>query len=214
MGFAQDLMQNEVFSQIYEKAWRPLFTRGFSAGRSSTADYDRALRHYLARPGERTVLDVACGPGNYSEDLSRGLTGDGRYVGVDFSPAMVAQAVRNHRRPRVSFLRADARSLPFADGGFDSVVCLAALYLIPDPFDVIDELVRVTRPGGEVILFATVRSGPSTLPGITGLVSLTGLRIFGHSELLDRLRMRGMVNTEQTICGVGQYVRARKPLDA
>ena len=57
-----------VFSQIYEQLWRPVFTRGFSLGGSSTVDYDRALRAYLARTGDRMVLDVACGAGGTTRD--------------------------------------------------------------------------------------------------------------------------------------------------
>ena len=210
-SIAQRLMGNPVFSQVYEKAWRPLFTRGFSLGGSATADYDRALRAYLARPGDRRVLDVACGPGNSSDDAARGLTGDGGYVGIDFSSAMLAQAVRDHRGDRVSFVRGDAHRLPFADGAFDTVLCLAALYLIPDPLPVLDEMVRVCASGGEVIVFTSARASIAALPGADLVAGLSGLRIFGRDEILSRLTSLGMEHGEQTITGVGQYVHARRP---
>ena len=211
MSIAQRLMGNPIFSEVYEKAWRPLFTRGFSLGGSETADYDRALRAYLARPGDRRILDVACGPGNYSEDASRGLTGDGRYIGVDFSPSMLAQATRDHPGERISFVRGDAHRLPFADDEFDTVMCLAALYLIPDPLPVLDEMARVCRPGGEVVVFTSVRASVAALPGARVVTGLSGLRIFGRRELLDRFAALGMDHVEQTVTGIGQYVHARKP---
>ncbi|MDR2281106.1 MAG: class I SAM-dependent methyltransferase [Gordonia sp. (in: high G+C Gram-positive bacteria)] len=211
VSIAQRLMAAPVFSQVYERAWRPLFTRGFSLGASDTTDYDNALRSYLGRPGERTVLDIACGPGNYSRDASRGLTGDGRYIGIDFSQSMVEQAVRDHRDDRVTFLRGDAHHLPFADDTFDTVMCLAALYLIPDPMPVLDEMVRVCRPGGEAIIFTTSRTSIAALPGAGALTGLSGLKIFGVHEITRRFTSLGMDHVEQTITGVGQFVHARKP---
>lgn len=207
---AARLMHNRAFSQIYEHLWRPLFTRGFSLGGSSTLDYDRALRAYLARPGDRRVLDIACGPGNYAQDASRGLTGDGAYVGLDFSRAMLTQAARDNVSERVTFLRGDAHRLPFASESFDTVTCLAALYLIDDPLAVLDEMVRVTAPGGELIVFTSVRASIAGLPGAAAAAGLVGLRLFSRTEILDRLAAHELVQVEQTITGVGQYVHARK----
>lgn len=210
-SLAERAMHNRLFSQVYEHTWRPIFTRGFSLGGSQTADYDRALRAYLARPGDRRVLDIACGPGNYAKDAARGLTGDGAYVGLDYSAAMLTRAARDNRAERVTFLRGDAHRLPFASESFDTVACLAALYLIPDPLSVLDEMVRVTAPGGEIIVFTSVRASVAALPGAGALAGLTGLRLFGRTELLDRLAAQEVEQVEQTITGVGQYVHARKP---
>lgn len=209
---AQRLMGVPVFSQIYERLWRPVFTRGFSLGGSSTIDYDRALRAYLARPGDRMVLDVACGPGNYSDDAARGLIGDGQYVGIDFAASMLAQAHASNPGERVSYVRGDAHRLPFPDACFDTVLCLAALYLIPDPLPVLDEMMRVTKPGGEIIVFTSVRASIAALPGAETVAGVSGLRVFGRRELLDRLETLGAVHLEQTVTGVGQYLHARRPL--
>lgn len=211
---AQRLMGNPVFSRVYERGWRPIFTRGFSLGGSETADYDRALRAYLGRSGDRRVLDVACGPGNYSDDAAAGLTGDGRYVGVDYSAAMLGRAARDHHAERVTFVRGDAHRLPFADDSFDTVLCLAALYLIPDPLPVLDEMARVCAPGGEIIVFTSARASIAALPGAARAAGLVGLRLFDLDELLDRFRSAGLIHLEQTVTGVGQYVHARTPKDS
>lgn len=208
---AQRIMHNRAFSQIYERIWRPVFTRGFSLGGSSTLDYDRALRAYLARPGDRRVLDIACGPGNYAYDAARGLTGEGIYVGLDYSAPMLARAAADNRIDRGALIRGDAHHLPFRSESFDTVTCLAALYLIPDPLTVLDEMVRVTAPGGELIIFTSVRASVAALPGAAGLAGLAGLHLFGRTELLDRLAAHDLTQVEQTITGVGQYVHARKP---
>ncbi|GAC70131.1 class I SAM-dependent methyltransferase [Gordonia soli] len=204
------IMQNPLFSAVYERAWRPVFTRLFSLGGSSTADVDKALTAYLARPGDRLVLDVACGPGNYTRRIASGLTGDGRCIGIDFAESMLARAARTPT-DRTSYLRADAHEIPFADDTFDSVVCLAALYLIPDPLPVLDELVRVTNPGGEVVVFTSVATDLTSLPGVREATCLSGYRIFGRHEIVERLSAAGLEDVEQTITGMGQYVLGIKP---
>ncbi|GAB17529.1 putative methyltransferase [Gordonia effusa NBRC 100432] len=210
-SFAQRVMQNKAFSVIYQDLWRPTFTRMFSFGGRATADFDRALATYLSRPGERTILDVACGPGNYTARLAAGLTGDGRCVGIDFAPSMLKAAVRTNSAARASYVRADGHAIPFADNTFDTVACLAALYLIPDPLPVIDELARVCKPGGEVVIFTSVQTELTRLPGVATVVGVGGLRIFETWEITGRLHDAGFTDVEQTIIGVGQYVIGRKP---
>lgn len=210
-SLAQQMMRNPVFSQVYERLWRPVFTRLFSLGGTGTADFDRALTAYLSRPGERMVLDVACGPGNYTRRMADGLTGDGRCVGMDFSPAMLSMAARTNAAPRAGYIRADAHAIPFADNTFDSVTCLAALYLIPDPLPVVDELLRVARPGGEVVIFTSVSTELDAIPGVRAVAGASGYRIFGRHEIVERLRAAGAEHVEQTITGQGQYVIAVKP---
>lgn len=210
-SLATHMMRNPLFSRIYEHAWRPIFTRGFSLGSTATADYDNALRTYLCRPGERMVLDIACGPGNYTYDIANGLTGDGRVVGVDFSPSMLHTAVATNSAERASYMRVDAHAIPFADNTFDEVLCLAALYLIPDPLSVLDEMVRVSAPGGLLVIFTSVAGPVSRIPGVTTLAALGGYRVFGREEITDTLRGAGGEDIEQTIIGEGQYVLARAP---
>ncbi|GED96732.1 class I SAM-dependent methyltransferase [Gordonia crocea] len=208
-SIAQRLMGNPLVSAVYEGVWRPVFTRIFSLGGSGTAEFDKAFTAYLARAGERTILDVACGPGLYTRRLAANLTGTGHCVGVDFSEAMLARAVTKPH-PRTSFIRGDAHRLPFADDSFDTVTCFAALYLIPDPLPVIDELIRVTRPGGEVAIFTSVVTGLTSLPGVKTIGHLGGYRFFGRDEITDRLRLAGVGRIEQTVVDQGQFVLAFK----
>lgn len=221
-SLAQHLMANPVVSAVYEGVWRPTFTRFFSLGGPGTAEYDKAFTAYLARAGERQILDVACGPGLYTRRLAQHLTGEGRVIGLDFSPAMLARAART--RParsapgagakdphdRTTFIRGDAHQLPFADNTFDTVACFAALYLIPDPLPVIDELVRVTRPGGEVAIFTSVQTTVSRIPGVQLVGRMTGYHFFGDDEITERLRQAGVSRIEQTVVDQGQFVLAHK----
>ncbi|RPA57680.1 methyltransferase domain-containing protein [Gordonia oryzae] len=210
-SFAARMMSNPLFSRVYEHAWRPVFTRGFSLGGPETADYDAALRAFLRRPGERIVLDIACGPGNYTRDIAAGLTGDGRVVGIDYSPSMLHTAVATNSITRASYLRVDAHAIPFADNTFDEVICLAALYLIPDPLPVLDEMLRVARPGALLVVFTSVAGPVSTIPGVTTLATIGGYRVFKHDEITGALRRGGAEHIEQSVIGEGQYVLAWAP---
>jgi len=203
-------MQNPVFAAVYERIWRPTFTRALAWGGRGAADYDKKLVERIGRAGDRAILDVACGPGLHTKRLAAHLTGDGISIGLDFSPPMLGRAVADNSGDRVAYVRGDAHELPFADNTFDAVVCLAALWLIPDPLSVVDELVRVTKPGGEIAIFATVRTLLSSGPIVRFAADRAGFTVFGRDELTDRLRSAGAVQVEQTITGETQYVVGHK----
>ena len=210
-GLAAHVMGIPVFSRVYQRAWRPVFTRLFSLGGSGTADFDASLLAYLARPGERIVLDVACGPGNYTAAIAQGLSGSGRVIGVDFARSMLHTAALTNSSPRATYVRADAHALPLPNDAVDSAICLAALYLIPNPLPVIDEMMRVLRPGGQIAIFTSAAGPASAIPGVKTLTALGGYRVFKLDEITGRLRALGAVRIEQTVIGEGQYVLAVKP---
>lgn len=104
-----------------------------------------------------TLLDVGGGPGYFAT----AFTGAGmRYIGVEPDPReMHAAAPRTHDRAGV-FVRASGTALPFADDSVD--VCLSSNVAehVAQPWRLGGEMVRVTRPGGLVVLSYTVWLGP------------------------------------------------------
>lgn len=99
--------------------------------------------------GGRT-LDAACGAGWGTAVLAAQST---RAVGLDLSAAAIADANRDYGG-LADFHEADLRELPFADDEFDSVVCFEAIAHVAEPAQVLDELRRVLRPGGPVLVSA------------------------------------------------------------
>jgi ubiquinone/menaquinone biosynthesis C-methylase UbiE len=102
------------------------------------------------------VLEVAIGTGRDLPFYPAGV----RLTGVDLSPGMLAIA---RQRARTLGLDADlrtgnAQALEFGDGTFDTVVCLISLCNIPDDRAAIDQMYRVLRPGGRLILLDHVAS--------------------------------------------------------
>jgi ubiquinone/menaquinone biosynthesis C-methylase UbiE len=113
------------------------------------------------------VLDVATGTGRLPRAVLRQPPFEGRVVGVDLSRGMLREAVRRTAQfaDRLTFIWQDAGELPFKGDTFDAVTCIEALEFMPDPHQVLEELVRVLRPGG--VLLVTNRVGPDArfLPG-------------------------------------------------
>ena len=209
--FGQRLMASSLLPLIYERLWRPLGGRLLMGlgGPDTREEHRIALDMLALAPGER-VLDVACGPGNFSRDFAR-VVADGLVVGVDASATMLARAVADTQSANVAYVRGDACALPFADGAFDAVCCFAALYLIEEPMRAIDEIARVLAPGGRVALLSSCSRGPLPAEVNNRVVRrLTGVRIFARDELTGALRERGLSDVEQRVSGLAQFVSARK----
>ena len=94
-------------------------------------------------------LDVGCGTGRLMEELRDA----GQITGVDGSEGMVAEL---RRTGRGEALVAQTHRLPFPDGTFDAVWCVAVLHHVADPERVratLREMARVARPDGAVIVW-------------------------------------------------------------
>ena len=114
-------------------------------------------RRLLARaglsPGMR-CLDVGCGGGDLTLDLARRVGPDGSVLGIDFDAAIVtlARADAEARNiGNVAFLAADARTIGDL-GPFDLVYARFLLTHVPDPDAVLSTMIRLTRPGGSVVV--------------------------------------------------------------
>ncbi|WP_043499021.1 demethylmenaquinone methyltransferase [Georgenia sp. SUBG003] len=99
-----------------------------------------------ARAGER-VLDLAAGTGTSSEEYADAGVD---VVPCDFSTGMVE--VGKRRRPDLPFIAGDAMALPFADETFDAVTISFGLRNVADTERALREMLRVTRPGGRLVI--------------------------------------------------------------
>ncbi len=125
-------------AEIYEKQFVPaLFAQWV----------DPILDAADIRPGQH-VLDVACGTGIVARHAADRMGAAGQVTGLDLNPAMLAVAARIS--PGITWRQGDVGALPFEKDSFDVVTCQAAAMFFPDVPGALQEMGRVTRPGGVV----------------------------------------------------------------
>jgi ubiquinone/menaquinone biosynthesis C-methylase UbiE len=210
---AQRLMQNPVLASVYERAWRPLLGWALMGFDLDHLRHEHQLTVDALRLADGDlVLDVACGPGNFTAALAAAVAPTGRAIGIDYSAPMLARARRDNSHPGATYLLGDAHRLPFRDHAVDAVNCYAALYLIPDPYGAFDEMLRVLRAGGRVSLMTSLGSPrPWVRPVQARALGATGLTMFDRDEFTGRLRAAGFTEVTQEIHGLAQYVSATAP---
>lgn len=106
-----------------------------------------------ARPGQM-VLDIASGAGQPALTFAAAVAPGGHVTATDFSTVLLAIAEENARArgiANMTFRPADAESLPFPDGSFDSVTCRCGLMFVPDHIRALGECRRVLKPGGRAV---------------------------------------------------------------
>nr|WP_256435503.1 demethylmenaquinone methyltransferase [Aeromicrobium sp. CFBP 8757] len=132
-------LTNDVLSMGQDRRWRK-----------------RVVELVAPRPGE-LILDLAAGTGTSSQPFAdAGST----VVPCDFSIGMLEVGKRD--RPALPFTAGDGMRLPFGDDTFDAVTISFGLRNIVDPIAGLRELLRVTRPGGRIVVceFSTPTWGP------------------------------------------------------
>ncbi|MDH3731285.1 MAG: methyltransferase domain-containing protein [Acidimicrobiia bacterium] len=128
----------------YEEFFVPTIATPFSVG---------LLRAAALQPGE-SVLDVACGTGLIARLAAGAVGAAGSITAVDLAPDMieVAAATEQPDGAEIEWHQADAVSLPFPDKSFDVVLCQMGLMFIEDKAGAVEEMHRVLRPRGRVII--------------------------------------------------------------
>jgi SAM-dependent methyltransferase len=212
-GPTQDLMTSSLVPRIYERGWRPTLGRVAKGITGPGMDEEvRIARLLMALSHGDSVLDLACGTGNFSREFARAVTDTGLVVGVDASRTMLERAAAALERSglrNLALVRAGGERLPFRDDSFDAVCCFAALHLFAEPFSALAELTRVLAPGGRIALMTSVRR-QVTLPPFKPLVErASGMRLFESDEIVAALQMRGYDEIHQRLAGMVQFVGAR-----
>jgi trans-aconitate 2-methyltransferase len=137
--------------------------------------------------GDETVLELGCGSGRDSERLLEALP-QGRLVAVDGSRQMLEQLrVRlGDGGGRLEVLHRDLREPLSIDEPFDAVMSVATLHWLPDHQQVFDELARVLRPGGRVVIES---GGHGNIAGflraLAGLVEDDGSRFWNFATVAE-----------------------------
>jgi len=110
----------------------------------------QTIRDHLGAAQETKVLDVACGPGAFSE-----LFPEESYTGIDLNPKYIRYARDTYRG---EFSVQDARALDFPEGSFDEVLVYGLLHHLSDEdvTSVLRGMRRVLRPGGRALIIEDI----------------------------------------------------------
>jgi len=215
-GRAQRLMFTGAVPLVYERWWRPALGRIAKGPLGPGMDEERRIARLLLglEPGDG-VLDVGCGPGNFTRDFARLVGASGLAVGFDASPTMLARAVRDRDGEEgsapIAYVRGDAGRLPFRDESFDAVCCFAALHMLPEPWTALDEMARVLTPGGRIAVLTSCRTRTGLARTWDGWVGArTGQHMFERDEIVDALRDRGFDPVRRRVAGLAQFVGGRR----
>lgn len=128
------------YAPVYDVLFGPVFEPGRR----------RLVEALNCRPGDE-ILEVGVGTGLSLPYYPR----HANVTGIDLSPHMLARAniqVRRHGLRNVALMAMDVQRLSFPDASFDKVSALYVASVVPDPAEMMQELERVCRPGGEVVI--------------------------------------------------------------
>jgi phosphatidylethanolamine/phosphatidyl-N-methylethanolamine N-methyltransferase len=129
-----------AYSHVYDIIFKRLFLPRIK----------HAIRSMDIQPGER-VLDVGVGTGLSLPFFPKDCT----VVGIDYSGDMLKKArkkVRVRGMDNVELIEMDAMDVDFKDDTFDKVFISHVVSVVPDPFKVMEEIKRVCKSGGRVVV--------------------------------------------------------------
>ncbi|MFQ6611265.1 MAG: class I SAM-dependent methyltransferase [Fidelibacterota bacterium] len=104
------------------------------------------------------VLDVGTGPGKFIELMQDSI--DLQCIGVDIDEAMLEQARKRPLLTNVPLVHIKPnQALPFEDKSFEAVTFCSVLFLLENPYDLLNEAIRLLRPGGKIIVLTPTGAG-------------------------------------------------------
>lgn len=140
-------MQIDAIQKTYRR-WAPVYDLTF--GRITQGGRILAANHVNAQGG--VVLEVGIGTGLALDYYAPNV----RITGIDLSAEMLREAANRAQRKGLKNLaglyQMDAREIAFPDAAFDHVAAMHIMSVVPEPERVLDEMARVCRPGGSVMI--------------------------------------------------------------
>ncbi|HUN77314.1 MAG TPA: class I SAM-dependent methyltransferase [Solirubrobacteraceae bacterium] len=148
--------------------------------------YDRTVSGFEL--ADRVVVEVGCGPGAGSAHLARGYR-PALCTGVDLNMKMIELCRQRYALENLRFCQGDAENLPLADASVDAIVNVESSHSYRSRSRFFEEVVRVLRPGGALLLADLVI--PSTGEGaddVSALLAEAGMVVQERSEITANVR--------------------------
>jgi ubiquinone/menaquinone biosynthesis C-methylase UbiE len=167
------------------------------------------VRRFVPLTGEERALDSGTGTGALAFALSDMVR---EVVAVDVVPELLDEArKRSADTANVEFREGDAAALPFADGEFDLAGSLRTLHHLPRPELAVAELVRVTRPGGIVLVVDQV--APVDPLAALALDRFERARDPSHTRALPDTDLRGLFDANDLVLRRAEFETQRREVE-
>ncbi len=163
---------------------------GQKMNRSNAFMYELTMRHLDLQRGER-LLEIGMGNGHFTPDLLAGQP-TATCDGCDFSETMVAEATTLNQdlvdAGRARFQQATADKLPFPDHTFDKIITINTIYFWEAPAVELQEIMRVLKPDGLLLLAIRTKSSMQLLP-----FTQYGFHLYDSADLTDLVAGEGFL---------------------
>ncbi|HKD31838.1 MAG TPA: methyltransferase domain-containing protein [Gaiellaceae bacterium] len=171
---------------------------------------EKDIVRFVSPSADERALDSGTGSGALAFALAPHVR---EVVGVDIVPELLEQArQRAGRFQNVTFVEGDATELPFEYASFDLTGTLRTLHHIARPELAVAELVRVTRPGGRVLVVDQI--APVDPIAAAELNRFERARDPSHTRALADVDLRGLFESNNLVLVRAEYERETRELDA
>lgn len=156
---------------------------------------------------EMRILDAGCGGGGTIRDLLA-LSENSMVDGIDYTEESITLAGQYNPEAlgtRLRLTRADVADLPFEEDTFDAATCVETIYFWPHAVKGLEEIRRVLRPGGEILIL-----NEASDPGTTDWSARYGIpvKVYRPSELADLLEEAGFSDVSYDVGPDGKMLAA------
>ena len=118
------------------------------------------------------VLECACGTGSISKPVAKKCR---KLFATDMSVNMMKHAQKNCREcTNITFRKTNIMSIRSKDSRFDKVIAGNVIHLLDEPYKAVDELLRVCKPGGKVIIPTYINAGKSSSEFLVKIFDFAG----------------------------------------
>ena len=166
------------------------------------------------------VLDAGCGSGSFLPLMANLLGPSGHITAIDLTPGMLnrAKARAQELGKLVRLCLGDVQRLDFPDHSFDAAVATFVFCSVPNPVLGMQEILRVLKPGGTLLMLEHMRSEQQMIGKLMDFLNPLVVRIMGaniNRRTLENVRRSGfkIVQVEDlAVGGIFKRIIARRPL--
>lgn len=179
-----DTKRVERIYNAYSGFYDVIFNKLFQESRQA------AIASLDLRPGAN-VLEVGVGTGLALPLYPRHC----QVTGIDLSESMLKhgwERVKQHRLDHVRLIKMDATSMEFEDNTFDGVMAAYLISVVPDPRKVLNEMIRVCKDGGKIVLLNHFSNGNKLISTVERMISPLCVHIGFRTDLALEPLLDGM----------------------